>query len=312
MELHGLINVDKPLGWTSHDVVGKLRRILNTRKVGHAGTLDPAATGVLVVGVGRATRFLDYVQSSSKQYLAHVVLGVESETADIDGSQTQTDLRQAGIPPIDAIESALTSFHGTVEQIPPKYSAIKLDGEPIYRRARRGEQVDVPVRTVSVDDLSIEYYAYPDLVLKLTCGSGFYVRALARDVGEVLGTGAYLHHLVRTRVGRFMLDDSVSIDSLQLQSFPEAWTSIARGIDAGIPELDAVWLSGDSEVAWYHGRSITGAVSTSLQADTALVRAFVTDATFAGIGRITHTPEGQIEIRPSVVLPGNQQPGVSG
>lgn len=311
MEMHGLINIDKPLGWTSHDVVGKLRRILNTRKIGHAGTLDPAATGVLVVGVGRATRFLDYVQSSSKQYLAHVVLGVESETADIDGSRAHTLEPRDRVPAVETIEAALSSFLGTIEQIPPKYSAIKIDGEPIYRRARRGEQVDVPVRTVSVDDLSVEYYDYPDLVLRLTCGSGFYVRALARDVGEVLGTGAYLHHLVRTRVGGFMLDDAFSIDDLEAKSFPEAWTSMARGIDAGIPELDAVWLPGDGETAWYHGRSIMSAGSTSLLTESSLVRAFVSDATFAGLARINLTPSGQFEIQPSVVLPGSQQPGVS-
>jgi tRNA pseudouridine55 synthase len=304
MELHGLINIDKPLGWTSHDVVGKLRRILNTRKIGHAGTLDPAATGVLVVGVGRATRFLDYVQSTSKQYLAHVVLGVESETADIDGTLDQTVRDHVRAPSLELVESTLSAFVGSIDQIPPKYSAIKQEGVPIYRRARRGEDVDVPVRTVSVAELSVEYYEYPDLILNLTCGSGFYVRALARDVGESLGTGGYLHHLVRTRVGRFSLASATRIETLESESFPEAWTSIATGIDAGIDELDSIWLAGESEASWYHGRSIAAVESTGRRSDSNKVRAFAMDGTFAGIGRLSRTSESHVEIQPSVVLPG--------
>ncbi|TVR69054.1 MAG: tRNA pseudouridine(55) synthase TruB [Sphaerobacteraceae bacterium] len=304
MELHGFINVDKPLGWTSHDVVGKLRRILSTRKIGHAGTLDPAATGVLVAGVGRATRFLDYVQSSSKEYLAHVVLGTESESADIDGRMVD-HLQDSIFPPeLRDIESALRPFIGQIEQVPPKFSAIKIDGEPIYRKARRGESVDVPTRTVTVHELSVVSYRFPDLILAVTCGSGFYVRSLARDVGESLGIPSYLHHLVRTRVGDYTLQSSTCIQELESMTFPEMWTFASSGIEAGIAQHRAAFLHGDHQTAWYHGRSIHG--PGIVQNGPELVRGIGSNGVFLGLGSQSSVSESESDIQPAIVIPERQ------
>jgi tRNA pseudouridine55 synthase len=305
MEIHGFLNIDKPLGWTSHDVVGKLRRILTTRRVGHGGTLDPAASGVLVVGVGRATRFLDYVQHGSKAYVAHVVFGRESETADIDGSITEPAATQtrAIVPKLYDIETTTHKFLGTIDQVPPKYSALKLGGEPLYRRMRRGEDVEVPVREVRIDSISVLKYDFPDLVISVECGPGVYIRSLARDLGEMLGTTAYLHHLVRTQVGRFELSNALHLDTMVRLSFPDHWTSVAHAIDAGIAHSPAAFLRGAQSEAWYHGRSVNVPSAESGSIET--VRAYLADGTYAGMGTFTHTETSRAQIRPRIVLARN-------
>jgi tRNA pseudouridine55 synthase len=304
MELHGFLNIDKPLGWTSHDVVGRIRRILGTKKVGHAGTLDPAATGVLVVGVGRATRFLDYVQSGSKSYVAHVVLGRESETADIDGRLEISPASDVGrhAPRIDpaAIRTTVQRFIGQIEQMPPKYSAIKQDGEPLHRKMRRGEHVDVPTRSVRIDEVDLITYAHPDVVLDVKCGPGVYIRSLARDIGEQLGSAAYLHHLVRTHVGNFSLADTLSLSELEVLEFPRDWTSIASAIDVGVMLKPAVAMRSEQSSAWYHGRSIGTYVDSERREET--IRAYSETGTFSGIGSVTHVSDSRIEVRPRVVL----------
>lgn len=303
MELHGFLNIDKPLGWTSHDVVGRLRRILKIRKIGHAGTLDPAATGVLVVGVGRATRFLDYVQDGSKSYAAHIVLGVSSETADIDGRVAERS-QQGAVPTRDEIEAILPDFTGVIDQVPPKYSAVKQDGEPLYRRMRRGEDVEVPTRTVAVHSLKVIDFNFPDLVASIDCGSGVYVRSLARDIGERLGTVAYLHHLVRTSVGAFDLRSAMSIDEVQQLEFPESWTSAATGIDAGLAGFAAVALDERSTDSWYHGRSIH-VRSDASRPTNGPVRVFAVDGSFAGIADIGDLEDADIRLQPRIVLAKN-------
>jgi tRNA pseudouridine55 synthase len=301
MELHGFLNIDKPLGWTSHDVVGRLRRIVGTRKVGHAGTLDPAATGVLVAGVGRATRFLDYVQYGSKSYVAHVVLGVASETADIDGRvESSINVEHSSISR-EEIERLLPSFQGSIEQVPPKYSAVKQSGEPLYRKIRRGEPVDVPVRTVRVDSLSVLSWSWPDLILEIECGSGVYVRSLAQDIGDQLGTGGYLHHLIRTRVGAFSLSSALSLDTLANAGFPECWALYAASIDAGL-QTEAALLLGNQEIdAWYHGRSIRASGKKSINSDVP-VRALNSEGDFAGLAMVVNEGNSRA-YRPKIVIP---------
>ncbi|MEX2426258.1 MAG: tRNA pseudouridine(55) synthase TruB [Thermomicrobiaceae bacterium] len=305
MELHGFLNVDKPLGWTSHDVVGRLRRILNTKKIGHAGTLDPAATGVVVVGVGRATRFLDYVQHGSKSYIAHVVLGIESESADIDGRALAkqepsafTDRRSSA-----DLTGMLDEFTGEIDQVPPKYSAIKQGGEPLYRRMRRGEDVDVPIRRVWIESIELLFHSYPDLVLNVRCGPGVYIRSLARDIGERLGTDAYLHHLVRTHVGRFHLSESLSLEYLSSVSVPESWTAIASATDSGVDESPALYLDEQGKDAWYHGRSV--AIGPEHGEVGQIVRAYDTSGAFAGIASPGEGRDSATRIRPRIVIASN-------
>ena len=213
----GLLVVDKPAGWTSHQVVGRCRRLLGTRKVGHAGTLDPLATGVLVVGVNRATRLLGHLSLHDKRYLATVRLGIETLTEDADGEVTRT--RGAAELSETAVREAMAGLVGDQNQVPSAVSAIKVDGRRSYARVRAGEDVVLAARPVTVSrfDLlalrrdEIDGSVCVDLDVDVECSTGTYVRALARDLGDALGTGAHLTALRRTRVGGYTLAD-VTVD----------------------------------------------------------------------------------------------------
>ncbi len=217
MTASGVLVVDKPQGWTSHQVVGRCRRLLGTRKVGHAGTLDPMATGVLVVGVNRATRLLGHLALHDKRYLATVRLGIETLTEDADGEVTATP----GVPVVSeaAVRAVMTRFVGEIAQVPSAVSAIKVDGKRSYARVRAGEDVVLPARRVTVTaydlvamrTLQVDGVDCVDLDVAVECSSGTYVRALARDLGRALGTGAHLTALRRTRVGGYDLAD-VTVD----------------------------------------------------------------------------------------------------
>lgn len=217
----GLIVVDKPAGWTSHDVVGRIRRLAGTRKVGHAGTLDPMATGVLVVGVGRATKLLTYIVGHDKEYLGTIRLGETTLTDDAEGEVTTTV--DASAVTDAEIASAVAELTGDIQQVPSSVSAIKVDGVRSYKRARAGEDVDLPARPVTVSEFEIlesrRADAVIDLDVRVTVSSGTYVRALARDLGRALtveGTavGGHLTALRRTRVGGLTLANARTLDDL--------------------------------------------------------------------------------------------------
>ncbi|WP_454300751.1 tRNA pseudouridine(55) synthase TruB [Salana multivorans] len=216
----GLLVVDKPGGWTSHDVVARARRILGTKKVGHAGTLDPMATGVLVLGVGRSTRLLTYVVGADKTYLATIRLGQDTVTDDAEGEITSA--RGASGVERAALDAAVARLTGDILQKPSAVSAIKVDGKRSYARVRAGEDVELPARPVTVSELAILDLreaaaqggtAVLDVDVRVTCSSGTYVRALARDLGVDLGTGGHLTALRRTRVAGYSLDDAVDLAS---------------------------------------------------------------------------------------------------
>lgn len=217
----GLAVVDKPQGWTSHQVVGRLRRLLGTRKVGHAGTLDPMATGVLVVGVNRATRLLGHLALHDKRYLATVVLGAATDTDDAEGTVTSA----AGAAGVDdaAVAAAMATLTGEIRQVPSSVSAIKVDGKRAYARVRAGETVELAARPVTVSRFDLlasrrvdrDGLTMIELDVDVECSSGTYVRALARDLGAALGVGGHLSALRRTRVGPFDLTAvSVSREAL--------------------------------------------------------------------------------------------------
>ncbi len=204
----GLVVVDKPSAWTSHDVVARMRRIAGTRKVGHAGTLDPMATGVLVLGVGRATRLLGHLQLADKEYLATIRLGVATVTDDAEGEVVGA-VDASGV--VDAaIVEAVAALTGEIDQVPSSVSAIKVDGVRSYSRVRSGEDVELAARPVTVTAFDVEAVRRDgevvDLDVRVECSSGTYVRALARDLGAALGVGGHLTMLRRTRVGGFGLD----------------------------------------------------------------------------------------------------------
>lgn len=207
----GLYGVYKPLGISSYDVIRQLKRAFPGQKIGHGGTLDPLAEGVLVVAIGSAytKQLSEVLKGTEKVYEAVVRLGEISETDDSEGPIKGSDPKKVG-PSFTQpeLEKILSFFVGTIQQTPPKYAAIKIGGVPAYKRARRGEEVIPEPKTVHIERIALLSYVYPDVTLEVTCGSGTYIRALARDMGEKLGCGAYLKALKRTRVGQFTAEEA--------------------------------------------------------------------------------------------------------
>ena len=211
-ETDGIIAINKPSGMTSHDVVAKIRKISGIKKVGHAGTLDPLATGVLVVGIGReATKKLGKIVEKEKEYIANIRLGIDSSTDDEEGEKKKYNVTHE--PTRQDIEKVIDQFIGEIKQLPPRYSAVKIRGKRAYRRARDGEQFPLPFRSIEIKEISIMKFDWPYLKLKVTTGPGVYIRSLARDIGHDLGTGGYLAGLERTRVGAFVIEKSYTIES---------------------------------------------------------------------------------------------------
>ncbi len=225
--MHGFLNIDKPSGITSHDVVARIRRLSGQRRVGHAGTLDPAATGVLIVALGGATRLIEYVQRQTrKRYLATVRLGVTTTTDDADGEM----IAQHPVPPLDSatIEQALAPLRGTIWQTPPMYAALHHQGRRLYELARAGVTVDAPPRQVHIEQLKLVGYDPPLLTLDVVCSSGTYIRALARDLGAALGCGAHLAALRRTAVGAFRVEDALPLSVLEEEARSDAQEALRR------------------------------------------------------------------------------------
>lgn len=249
----GVLNIDKPAGWTSHDVVARIRRLAGERRVGHAGTLDPMATGVLVVCLGAATRLVEYLADLDKSYRATIRFGAVTDTWDAEGEVIATadtaDLTLA------AAESALAAFRGTIEQTPPMYSALKRDGRPLYELARQGVTVEREARLVEISRLEIISWAPPDLVVDITCSKGTYVRAIAHDLGAALGVGAHLAALARTRVGSFTLDSAVPPEAIT-SGDAGALLAALRPAAAAVGHLPAVTLTPDEAALVRQGRTV--------------------------------------------------------
>ncbi|HZD05789.1 MAG TPA: tRNA pseudouridine(55) synthase TruB [Longimicrobiales bacterium] len=230
-----ILPLDKAPGPTSHDVVTRVRRVLDIRKVGHTGTLDPFASGLLLLCLGSATRLSEYLTGLDKTYLATVRLGVATTTHDPEGevvgeSRTWEDLERF------RVEEVLQGFRGDLLQRPPAFSAKKVRGEAAHRRARRGEAVELPPAEVRIDALEVVEWGLPDLRIRVRCSSGTYVRALARDLGEALGTGAHLRALRRTTVGDFRVEDALPLERLAAATAEEYWIPPARAL-AHLPDV---------------------------------------------------------------------------
>lgn len=227
--MNGFLNINKPQGPTSRAVVDTVNRLLRelgfTRstlpKVGHAGTLDPMATGVLVVCVGDATRLIDLVQSRPKEYLGTFVLGCRSDTDDVTGQVVAGDVARAAAISREELDSALVPFRGRIEQAPPAFSAVRVGGQRAHKLARRGKEVELSARTVEVHRLEVVRFDPPDLTLDIECGSGTYIRSIGRDLGERLGCGAAMSALCRTRVGPFDLSQAIAPELLTADSLAE-------------------------------------------------------------------------------------------
>lgn len=253
--ISGVLVVDKPVGLTSHDVVQIIRKGTNIRRAGHTGTLDPRASGVLVILVGPAVRLSEYVSASDKRYQAILRLGASTDTYDADGTVTSSR-------PVEHIteaqfEEALKGFVGEIEQIPPPYSAVKVKGRKAYEMAREGEEVDLAPRMINVYGLELLEWAPPEAVIDVYCSSGTYVRSLAHDLGEKLGCGAHLVGLRRTRSGRFTLRDAVPLRKLRDAFETGTWYQYLIPAAEALSDWPALELSEEQVDLVRHGHRIT-------------------------------------------------------
>jgi tRNA pseudouridine55 synthase len=257
--MDGILVVAKPVGPTSHDVVGLVRRLAATKRVGHGGTLDPFASGVLPVFLGKATRLVEYHLGDRKRYLATVCFGASSTTDDLEGALTPS---AAPPPSRAAVEAALAGFRGEIEQVPPAFSAIKVAGRRAYARARAGEAVELEPRRVTIHAIEIVEWdeataGEPVAIIDVECSAGTYVRSLARDLGAAVDSAAYLGALTRTASGPFTIDDAIPLDGVRdaAESGPGRLARLLRPIDAGL-DLPAVRVPEAALVSIGRGQAI--------------------------------------------------------
>lgn len=250
----GLLVVDKPAGWTSHDVVARVRRLTGEQRVGHAGTLDPAATGVLPVAVGDATKTLEHLGGSTKSYLAEITFGVETDSDDIDGRVVHVEASTAVTEP--SLADALSAMEGEQWQMPPMYAAIKVDGRRLYELARAGQTVERALRPITIDAMLLIDWRDPVATVWVECSKGTYVRSIARDLGARLGCGAYLSNLTRTRSGPFTIECAWTLTDLAQADLACEWESIALHPDSAFAGAAALLLDSARSADWSLGRSI--------------------------------------------------------
>lgn len=250
----GLVVVDKAAGPTSHDVVDRLRRLYRTRRVGHAGTLDPPATGILLVGLGRATRILAFLQALPKTYRAVIAFGTTTTTLDAAG--TVLTERPCTFGPAD-LEAGVAALVGEISQVPPMVSAVRVGGERLYEAARRGEEVDRPARQVTVYRFGVDSFdpVRGQAAVTVACSSGTFIRTLAADLGESLGCGAHLHSLRRASIGSFGEDEAVSVAQLELMPAEELGGAVLP-MHAALRDLVARRVEGEERTALGHGRRL--------------------------------------------------------
>lgn len=279
MSLEGILNLNKPQGITSHDVVQVVRQVSGIKRVGHAGTLDPLATGVILVCIGRATRLVEYLVGQSKSYVARIRLGQVTDTYDAEGdivSDVAISVSEADI------SQAAEQFRGRIQQQAPAYSAIKRDGQPLYKLARAGKQVDPPVREVSIFSLELRKWEEPFLELEVSCSSGTYVRSLAHDLGQALGCGGHITALERTSVGNFDLANAVALDTL----LEDTWSHHLLPSDQAVQHLPRVELSSEEAARIKMGQQI---MRHSDDPQEPLIRIYEPDGRFLGVARYETT-----------------------
>ena len=273
MSLEGIINIDKPQGITSHDVVNQLRRLSGIRRVGHAGTLDPLATGVLLLCIGRATRLSEYMVGQLKGYEATVRLGQVTDSYDADGEIISE--QAISVSRSDIIE-ALDPFRGLIQQRAPIYSAIKQQGQPLYKLAREGKPVEAPVREVHIYDLELLAWEKPSAQIRVVCSAGTYIRSLAHDLGQNLGCGGHVTALRRTSIGEFRVEQAVALDDLDEQN----WADYLQPSDSAVRHMPRLDLSLDDAGRLQLGQRLQRQES---HPDATLVRAYAPDGRFIGI-----------------------------
>lgn len=292
LPLEGFLNLNKPYDWTSHDCVARMRKLLRLKRVGHGGTLDPAATGVLPIALGKATRLLQYLPEN-KAYTATIRLGVQTTTDDLQGEVITCE--PCPELALTQVTTALAQFQGKIEQIPPIYSAIQVDGKRLYDLARQGKTVEVPKRTVEIFHTEILDWRsgdFPELDVAIACGSGTYIRAIARDLGAILGTGGTLAALRRAESSGFNLQSSLSFSDIETQL--QTGTFNPTPPDMPLQHLPSVTLSTVAALKWCQGQKIplTGDFS-------GIARVYNQETCFLGIGKL----EDSLLVPTTVVTP---------
>jgi tRNA pseudouridine55 synthase len=307
----GILNINKPQGPTSHDIVDRVRALTGIRRVGHAGTLDPLACGVLLICIGRATRVSEYLMAGQKVYRARVRLGIATDTYDAEGQVVAEAPVEASRAQVD---TALTRFQGPITQVPPTYSALKHEGTPLHRLARRGVEVGQlslrKARQVEIFGLELTAWEPPECTLEVICSPGTYVRALAHDLGKALGCGAHLARLIRLASGDFRLEDAVTLERLTQAAAEERWPDLLHRMDAALTHFPALHLDVNATRRVCSGQAISTPPSSPTHPEggceeVTLARAYGYDGTFLAL--VAYDPAADVW-RPRKVFCAPQRP----
>ena len=277
----GILNIDKPAGSTSMDVVRRIKRASNVKRVGHGGTLDPVATGVIPICLGQATRMMEYLVDGTKEYRCTIELGVETDTYDSVG--TVTARKDASTVSAQDVEGSLASFHGVIDQVPPMFSALKQGGKRLYDLARSGIEVDREPRRVKVIEIRLVDWAPAAATVEVTCGRGFYMRSLAYDLGRHLGCGGHLSSLTRLRSGPLRLEDAISVDEAESRFEDGTWRECVHPPDVVVGKMPAAIVSRQVEDRLRHGRPLAGSLRMPFLGPDEQCRVYSTDGRFIAI-----------------------------
>ncbi len=252
--MNGILNINKPEGLTSFNIVARVKKLTGEKRVGHAGTLDPAASGVLPICFGHGTRVIEYLMDSTKDYYAEIEFGKTTNTYDSTGSITSEN--DSSFVNREMIEKLIPGFLGEIQQVPPIYSALKHKGKPYYELARAGISVDMKSRPVVINNIKVQDWQPPVVKIDVTCGKGTYIRSIAHDLGQIVGCGAYMKSLVRSRYGPFSINKAVSIDELEASYYENSWYKHVHPIDSVLLHLKAIVVSDETKQDIQHGHSL--------------------------------------------------------
>ena len=277
--MNGILLVDKPAGWTSHDVVAKLRGVLGERRMGHSGTLDPMATGLLVVFAGRATRAVSFSENHTKCYEAHLRLGLTTDTQDTTGTVLSRAERTVSRAELEAV---LPQFRGDILQVPPMYSALKVDGKKLYELAREGKTVERKARTVHFYEIDIKEINLPYVRFSVTCSKGTYIRTLCHDIGQKLGCGGCMEELLRSRVGRYSLFESHTLAQVEAAVADGTVQDMIDPVEAVLAEYPALYADSYGDRLLANGNPLSDNLVRP-QHKEGWVRMYASDGTFTGI-----------------------------
>jgi tRNA pseudouridine55 synthase len=288
MGIDGILNVNKPEGKTSFSVVARLKRLTGEKRIGHAGTLDPIATGVLPICFGQATRITQFLTNSSKTYLAQIELGVTTDTFDRQGKIVER--KDPGDIPVTRIEEALTAFRGVINQVPPAFSALKQGGRRCYELARAGVPIKLKSRRVEITKLELISYRQPLIEINIDCSKGTYIRSLANDLGQYLGCGALLKNLMRLQCGTFSILDALSMDQIEDAIRKDDWKKLIHPVDSPLSSWKAIIVGKKNELDIRNGRPFP--LDETYQYGEEYCRAYDLDGNFLAV--LHFIPERQL------------------